>query len=107
GVPAKLARYQKQLESDKAAELLQKAKDEASERIAKLSDMGSFEQTLTDVERRVKELAHVTSNEKKSVIDLIRKADLSNRQQGHTIGVQRSVIEALHSAGGSSSASAD
>lgn len=107
GVPAKLAQYQKQLESDKAAELLQKAKDEASERIAKLSDMGSFEQTLTDVERRVKELAHVTSNEKKSVIDLIRKADLSNRQQGHTIGVQRSVIEALHSAGGSSSALAE
>ena len=43
GVPAKLAQYQKQLESDKAAELLQKAKDDASERIAKLSDMGSFE----------------------------------------------------------------
>ncbi len=104
GVPAKLAQYQQQLESVKAAELLQKAKDEVSERIAKLSDMGSFEQTLTDVKGRVKELADATSNEKKSVVDLIRKADLSNRQQGHTIGVQRSVIEALHSAGGSSSA---
>jgi len=103
GVPAKLTQYQQQLESVKAAELLQKAKDEVSERIAKLSDMGSFEQTLTDLKGRVKELADATSNEKKSVVDLIRKADLSNRQQGHTIGVQRSVIEALHSAGGSSS----
>ncbi|MEW6204242.1 MAG: hypothetical protein AB1516_02865 [Pseudomonadota bacterium] len=104
GVLEKLAQYKEELESDKAAELHQKAKDEASERIAKLPDMRSFDQTLNDVEGRVKDLADTASNEKKSVVDLIRKADLSNRQQDHASGVQRSVIEALHSAGKSSSA---
>ncbi|WP_291810101.1 hypothetical protein [Limnobacter sp.] len=94
GVPAKLAQYHKQLELDKV-----------TKRIAELPDTGSLEQVLNDVDGRVKTLVAITSNEKKSIVDLVRKADLSNRKQGQVMGVQKSVIEAFHSAGGALSAS--
>lgn len=105
GVPEKLAQYKKDLESVKAVELLNKEKAEVVKRVGDLADMDSFNKTLNEVEGSVKTLSETMSNEKKLIVDLVRKADLRNRQQDQTIGAKQSVIEALHASDRTSSPS--
>jgi hypothetical protein len=107
GVPEKLVQYKKDLESIKADELSQKVVIEDTKKIDELDDMDSFNKTLNEVADRVKKLAETVSNEKKAIVDVVRKADLTNRQQNNVIRTQQSAIEAFHSAGSSSSPSGE
>jgi hypothetical protein len=93
--PAELVQYKNDLESIKA------------DKIDELDDMDLFNKMLNEVTDRVKKLADTVSNEKKAIVDAVRKVELTNRQQNLMNRTQQTAMETFHSSDSSSSPSGE
>jgi hypothetical protein len=98
GVPEKLIQYKKELESTKRQALLEQQIGEATANIESLPDLDTLQNALVHTESSVKLLVKIASSEKKSLVDNLRKTDLTNREQDKSVAnrrIQHSTIEAF------------